>query len=43
MPEWKPTTADAPYAIIWGDTVETCTKGPDELVSLIADTYRKDL
>ena len=43
MPEWKPATADAPYAMIWGDTVEICTEGPDELVSLIADTYRKDL
>ena len=43
MPRWEPLTADAPYAMIWGDTVEVCRDKPDDLVELCIETYRKGL
>ena len=43
LPEWKPLTADAPYAMIWGDTVEISQEPPEELVELSVETYRKGL
>jgi hypothetical protein len=29
--------------MIWGDTVEISTDGPDELQDLLVETYRKGL
>ena len=43
MPRWEPLKADAPYAMIWGDTVEVCKEKPEELVELCIETYRKGL
>ena len=43
MPEWKPLTADAPWSMLWGDTVEIRTDGPSELQDLLVETYRKGL
>ena len=43
MPRWEPLKADAPYAMIWGDTVEISKEKPDELVELCIETYRDGL
>ena len=43
MPRWEPLKADAPYAMIWGDTVEINREKPEELVELCIETYRKGL
>ena len=43
MPRWEPLKADAPYAMIWGDTVEISREKPEELVELCIETYRKGL
>ena len=43
MPRWEPLKADAPYAMIWGDTVEISQEKPDELVELCIETYRDGL
>ena len=43
MPRWETLTADAPYSMIWGDTVEICREGPEELVELCIEAYRKGL
>ena len=40
MPEWKPLTVDAPWSMLWGDTVEIRTDGPDDLTDLLVETYR---
>ena len=43
MPRWEPLTAEAPYAMIWGDDVRICREAPEELVELCIETYRKGL
>ena len=43
MPEWKPITADAPWSMIWADTVEISREGPSDLTDLLVETYRKGL
>jgi len=43
MPEWKPTTADKPYSLRFGDKVTVDEKGSRPLVNLVVDTYLENL
>ncbi len=43
MPEWKPLTAEEPYAMRWADDAEICREPPEALVELVIETYRKGL
>lgn len=41
MPEWEPYTAEAPYAMVFGDTAKFLKEQPDELMAFLVRQYSK--